>query len=190
MAKTWTTPTAIHSYSGQYASYPAINTIDDNTATFWVASSTPWIIFDMGATKKITKIRIYQNDQVTSRFGWTSGLKVYISNDPANMGDVVWEGVLNANDWQETGLFSEKQGRYVKLLSKYSGAQGFSEFDAYAEAAGVAHSKVIAEKVGFVDGHSKVQHHKKVIAEVVGFVDEHDKDKCKKCKPSSVIVTF
>jgi len=58
------------------------------------------------------------------------------------------------------------------------------------EAAGVAHSKSIAEKVGFVDGHGKVQHHKKTVAEKVGFVDEHDKDKCKKCEPSSVILTF
>jgi hypothetical protein len=55
---------------------------------------------------------------------------------------------------------------------------------------GVAHSKTIAEKVGFVDGHSKAQHHKKTVSEKMGFVDEHDKDKCKECEPSSVVLTF
>ena len=58
------------------------------------------------------------------------------------------------------------------------------------ESAGVHYSKTIAEKIGFVDSHSKVQHHKKTVSEKMGFVDEHDKDKCKKCKPSSVILTF
>lgn len=187
----WTTPSAIHSKIGESSPYYATRTIDENVLTEWryVYPVYHWIIFDMGATKTITKIRINQSTSEINRFGTNVGLYVYVGDDPANLGAAVWEGILNASEWQESGAF-EKSGRYIKLLSKSNGnAQRIYEFDAMASG-GVAHSKTVAEIVGFVDNHSKVQHHKKTVAEKMGFVDEHDKDKCKKCEPSSVILTF
>ena len=91
-------------------------------------------------------------------------------------------------------LHSTEQYQYVYALQSRGtltgSITGYVENLDLQEAAGVAYSKTIAEKIGFVDSHSKVQHHKKTVSEKMGFVDEHDKDKCKKCKPSSVILTF
>ncbi len=135
MAAEWTTPTAIHSYCGECPPYNAANTIDDDLASFWTHTMTcyHWIIFDMGETKKITKIRVYVD---IAPFGGAVGLYVYVSDDPANFGDAVWEGVLNTAGWSESGAF-EKDGRYIKLVSKRNtpGSRMY-EFDAYAEAVG------------------------------------------------------
>ena len=140
----WTTPSAIHSKCGEYTGYEAVLAIDDvtsdtGTANTWLHYATcyHWIIFDMGVTKKITKIRIYQTlaSYPTRWFGLTVGLYVYVGDDPDNLGDAVWEGVLNAAGWQESGTF-DKNGRYIKLVSKADGnQQRITEFDAMAEGA-------------------------------------------------------
>jgi len=134
----WTTPDAIHSKCGEYPGKEAVLTIDDDTGTNWVhfLACYHWIIFDMGLTKKITQIRIYQYTLTTNRFGLDIGLYVYVSDNPADFGDPVWEGILDATGWQESGVF-EKNGRYVKLVSKADSAyQRIYEFDAMAEAIG------------------------------------------------------
>lgn len=59
-----------------------------------------------------------------------------------------------------------------------------------AAAAGVAHYQTCSEIVGVVDGKSTKTAFHKTLSEVVGIVDDHDKNKCPKCKPSSVILTF
>ncbi len=131
----WTTPSSIHSKCGQQGDKPATNAIDDNTGTFWQHYDTcfHWIIFDMGTTKTITKIRIFQYTEAIYRWGKDVGLYVYVSNDVGAFGAAVWEGVLNAEGWQESGEFS-KNGRYVKLVSKSNAdTQVMYEFDAYAE---------------------------------------------------------
>jgi hypothetical protein len=97
-----------------------------------------------------------------------------------------------SNYWWEHS-FPEGSVTKLRFRSRHTTLGGtrptLYEADFYGTA-GVAYSKSIAEKIGFVDSHSKVQHHKKTVSEKMGFVDEHDKDKCKKCKPSSVILTF
>jgi len=134
----WTTPSAIHSKCGEDAASPATNTIDENTTTYWRHSSAElhWIIFDMGETKTITKIRLYQRTSLVL-WGGDTGLYVYVSDDPADFGDAVWEGILNTpSSWNESGAFS-KNGRYIKLLTKFgSSSERMYEFDAYAEAVG------------------------------------------------------
>jgi hypothetical protein len=71
----------------------------------------------MGQSTKITKIRIYQSSTSSYRWGQSSGIRVYVSNDPNNWGSYVWTGTLNSGGWRESGTFSAT-GRYVKLYSK------------------------------------------------------------------------
>ena len=134
----WTTPSAVHSKCGETSGHEAVLAIDEDTATYWIHTTVEnhWIIFDMGETKKITQIQIYVGSS-PSAFGGAAGLYVYVGDDPDNLGDAVWEGVLNAaNQWNPSGTF-DKNGRYVKLLSKSGGSgQRLYEFDAMAEAVG------------------------------------------------------
>jgi len=113
----WQTPTAVHSKCGESAFYTATRTIDDILNKFWWHHTTEnhWIIWDLGATYTVSKVRIYQ--WTSYFFGAALGLYVYVSDDPADWGASVWDGVLNAADWQESGTFN-KSGRYVKIVSK------------------------------------------------------------------------
>jgi hypothetical protein len=130
----WTTPTAVHSKCGEDApNNTAAKAIDNDTGTYWIHSDIcyHWIIFDLEQTNTITKIRLYQCSIASVRWGTSSGLDVYISDNPADWGSAVWTGVLNAEGWQESGAFS-KNGRYVKLVSKNDNfGQRMYEFDAY-----------------------------------------------------------
>jgi len=130
----WTTPVAIHSKCGETSPNLAVNSIDDNTTTRWNhnINCEHWIIFDMGETKKITKIRLYSSGVYDERFGGLSGFKVYVGDDPANLGDPVWEGTVDwGAGWQESGSF-DKNGRYIKLLTNYGlYKESIYEFDAY-----------------------------------------------------------
>ena len=130
----WTTPTAVHSKCGEEGSFPATNAKDDNTGTYWwhIATCYHWIIFDMGQSYSVTKIRLYQSITPSDQWGGPSGgLDVYISDDPTDWGSAVWTGLLGGHYWQETGAF-QKNGRYVKLVSKENGiTQRMNEFDAY-----------------------------------------------------------
>jgi len=125
----WNTPTAVYSVCGQDGNYPASRAIDGDTGTSWRHSTTEnhWIILDMGKTTDISKIRIYQSGTSSYRWGQSSGIEVYVSNDPANWGSAVWVGTLDASGWRESGTFS-KQGRYVRLYSRStSSSQRFYE---------------------------------------------------------------
>jgi len=139
MSHNWVTPSSVHSFCGESFGHLASHAIDDNTATYWRHGTVDfhWVIFDMGETKAITKIRLYQNGELSQqRWGWSFGMYVYVGDDPASFGVAVWEGILNSSGWQESGEFS-KSGRYVKLLSKFSGDdQRMFEFDAYCLAGG------------------------------------------------------
>ena len=55
---------------------------------------------------------------------------------------------------------------------------------------GVAHYQTCSEILGLVDGKTTKTAFHKTASEVLGLVDDHDKNRCQKCKPSSVILTF
>jgi len=134
----WTTPDSVHSFCGEYGGYEATKSKDEDVETSWLhyTSCYHWIIFDMGETKKITKIRLYQYGETALSWGESKGLYVYVSDNLEDWGDAVWEGVLNAEGWDESGAF-DKNGRYVKFVSKSNGIlQRMYEFDAMAEAIG------------------------------------------------------
>jgi hypothetical protein len=134
----WTTPSAVHSKCGERSTREAVKAIDSNTgaASSWNhgENCAHWIIFDMGSTKTITKIKLYQGGYGW-KWGYTSGITVYVGDNPASLGASVWDGILNADGWNESGAFS-KDGRYVKLVSKYgSEYENMHEFSALAAAA-------------------------------------------------------
>jgi hypothetical protein len=119
----WATPIDVYDKCGEDYWDPASDAIDEPTDptpdTYWRHSSTcpHWIILDMGKTINISRIRIYQHSWDSSRiWGQSSGLQVYVSDDPENWGSVVWTGTLDAEGWQESLPFSA-EGRYVKLVS-------------------------------------------------------------------------
>jgi hypothetical protein len=128
----WTTPSAVHSKCGQTSIYYAAKAIDGDTGTYWNHRSAElhWIILDIGSTRTITKIKLLQ--VAGYRWGESSGLTVYVGDDPTNLGNAVWNGTLNANGWQESGAFS-KDGRYIKLVTKYgANHERMYEFQALA----------------------------------------------------------
>ncbi len=130
----WTTPDAVHSKCGETDPFFATNAIDENIDSAWrhFLVGYHWIIFDMGATKTITKIRIYQSPILSEwRWGSNVGFYVYVGDNPEDLGDAVWEGILDTGGWQESGAFN-KNGRYVKLVTKFGrDSERIFEFDAY-----------------------------------------------------------
>ena len=131
----WTTPSSIHSMCGQEIGHENTKAIDSDTGTYWQHATTEyhWIVFDMGETRTITKIKLYQSFMEPDPWGGQDGVTVYVSDDPANWGDNVWEGdMFGSDEWVESGDFN-KDGRYVKLVSKqydYSEYSGMCEFQA------------------------------------------------------------
>jgi len=122
----------VYDKCGEEGFHPATNAIDGNTSSYWahVVSCYHKIVFDLGGTKVVTRVRLYQMFPYIYCWGQEEGLSVYVSNDPEDWGDAVWEGAMYASYWQETGPF-EKVGRYVRLVSKSDYvAQTMMEFDA------------------------------------------------------------
>ena len=116
----WATPAAVYSRCGQDGGYPASNAIDGDTGTYWLHSTSEnhWIILDMGQTRDISQIGIYQSSTASNRWGYQNNVEVYVSNDPNNWGSAVWTGRLDlGSNWQYSGTFSAT-GQYVKLVSK------------------------------------------------------------------------
>jgi hypothetical protein len=132
----WTSPTAVHSCCG---GSNCANAIDKNTGTYWNHNDgfcNHWIKFDMGETKTLRKIKLYQGGLGFNYWGTSYGMDVYVSDDPDSWGSAVWTGALNAAGWQESGEFN-KDGRYIKLITKIQTAeQQMYEFEAYCGTAG------------------------------------------------------
>ena len=124
---TWANPFSVYSRCGETSPYVASRAIDCSTSSssYWWHNNADnhQIILDMGNTINITKIRIYQSSSSSYRWGGSSGVEVYVSNDPTSFGSPVWTGqeMNDGSDWQESGTFFA-QGRYVKLRSKSTGS--------------------------------------------------------------------
>jgi len=123
----WITPKAVYGKCGESGSNIAENSIDRSTSTYWRHSSTcyHWIIYDLGETMNISRLRIYQGyydwDQGYYDWGSTAGINIYVSNDPQNWGSAVWTGRIDGNGWVNSGRF-QAQGRYIKLESRSNSA--------------------------------------------------------------------
>ena len=149
----WTTPPSIHDKCGEEAGYEATRTIDGITAPWrdsvWIhdAYERHWIIFDLGETKNVTRIRLFQHD--LEPFGGNIGFRVYVSDDPTDFGTPVWEGpAVAAFEWQECVGFS-KSGRYIKVESLDNKQwQYIIEFQAYVELAPPTYTLTISATPG------------------------------------------
>lgn len=114
----WKTPVAVYNKCGESSGSDAINAIDNSTSTYWRHNNADlhWITLDMGITVNTSRVKIYQSSTSSYMWGGSSGINVYVSDNPNSWGSAVWSGVLNSSGWQSSGAFSA-QGRYVKLSS-------------------------------------------------------------------------
>lgn len=124
LSMSWQSPTSVYSSCGYEASYPPENLIDGDVATLWMhfVHETHEVIFDLGETKYVTKVRLYVYDMTSSQWGLVG---VYVSDDPTSWGISVLspgsfkDGELGA-EWVEQTLIAPKSGRYIKLTSIYT----------------------------------------------------------------------
>jgi len=141
-AAAWVAPTAIHSKCGEDASYPASNTIDGDTGTWWghPVSEEHWIIFDLGSTKTVQKIRLYLLPG--ARNGVCGVSAVYINDTADESGGSKGSGDISGSEgWYEIDV-TDTAGRYIKIKLKTLDVNGsncnnidcmtyFYEFQAY-----------------------------------------------------------
>ena len=141
-AAAWVTPTAIHDACHSEVPYPATNTIDGDTGTRWqcTVSEEHWVIFDLGETKNVKKIRLY--------LSWTEAnwdvceiSAVYVNDTADESGGSKGSGIPSSGEgWNEIDI-TDTDGQYVKIKLKtwYVNACGitialdrFYEFQVYA----------------------------------------------------------
>lgn len=120
-SSSWRTPSAVYSSCGETSPYVASRAIDGSysSSSYWTHNLAEyhWIILDMGQTMDISRIQIYQSSTSLYRWGQSSGIEVYVSDNPGSWGSAVWVGTLNASGWRPSGTFSAV-GRYIKLVSR------------------------------------------------------------------------
>jgi len=139
----WVSPTAIHSKCGESEVKPASNTIDGDTGTYWVhvTSHEHWIIFDLGESKTVKKVRLYVLSRSDADDTICEVSAVYINDSADESGGSKGSLVLPASgtQWYEIDV-TDTSGRYIKLKLKtyyYSvcgtsaGVRYFYEFEAY-----------------------------------------------------------
>ena len=139
----WTSPTAIHSKCGEDGSWPASNAIDGNLTTRWDHSVAHehWIIFDLGSTKTVQKVRLYVTGG--ARGGICEVTAVYINDTADESGGSKGSlgSIISGDNWNEIDV-TDTSGRYIKIKLKTLDASGsncgtsntmaiFREFEAY-----------------------------------------------------------
>ena len=118
-APAWVTPTAIDSKCGEDACCPASNTIDGSLATYWQhnVNHEHWIIFDLGSTKTVQKVRVYcEGNQVTGHLCEVSA--IYINDSADESGGSKGSGsIASGTNWNEIDV-TDTTGQYIKLKLK------------------------------------------------------------------------
>ena len=152
---TWLTPASVISCSSERSSYPASNSIDDSTGTYWwenfgsdVDGSTyEWYItYDLGDTYEVSKIRIYTDGNSFSAPCKVGVIKVCDDQNCSGETNLLSSPCTFSSslEWQECS-FTPTTGRYIEVrggiywgftcYDKYSGSMThFYEFDAYVKA--------------------------------------------------------
>lgn len=134
MAVDWVTPPTVD--SSCEAGGDAGDMIDDDTDSTWTHYTTEehWVIFDMGETYSISKVRFYHK-QFVRHYAVAA---IYISDSKEDWGDSLGsfaEHYNEATDYYEVDT-TDKDGRYVKLVSVSCTDLNWREFDIYGETAG------------------------------------------------------
>jgi len=104
----WTRPTSVHSSCGGTAS----DTIDGSLTTDWrhLVTETHWVIYDMGSSVNITKVRVYTQQNTMT------GVRVSVSNSTTfdDSSVVVTNWTPPIGGWNDSPEFNKK-GRYIRL---------------------------------------------------------------------------
>jgi hypothetical protein len=111
----WTTPISVYDSCGTaLPGHSASNARDGYTNTYWSYSTSEghWITFDLGETKAISGLQIFQ----PSYWGGSDGIEIYINDDPGDRGSPVWSGTIDGYGWVQSDSFLA-EGRYVTLVS-------------------------------------------------------------------------
>lgn len=113
----WFTPAQVHSSNDLRRT---ANLIDGNLENLWTPGAwieqSYWVVFDLGGTYEIEKIRGWHNKQYDREREIS---EIYVSNDINDWGESLGniEEIYNKpQGWYES-VFPSKQGRYVKLVS-------------------------------------------------------------------------
>lgn len=138
MADAWVTPTAIHSDCGHSGDSVSSLLIDNDLGTYWQhdGAEEHWVIFDMGETYTVKKVRCYHLGYVH----WVELGEIYVSDNPEDWGESLGASTGNwytdATGWEEIDI-TDKDGRYIKIVGNELDRMGFYEFDIYGDVAGV-----------------------------------------------------
>ena len=123
----WVTPTAIEN-----SCVTATNMIDDDTATgiSHYVTEGHYIVFNMGETYTVKKIRMWDNPG----YGQVTDISaIYVSNDTGNWGTLVGSYTFPnevGEVWREIET-TDKDGRYIKLITPSEELYYWREFDIY-----------------------------------------------------------
>jgi hypothetical protein len=114
----------------QFAGYPATNTVDDNTSTFWIPDPADeagaWISWDMGSVKYSKGCRIYWGSEAIYR---PSEYKLWVSTNGTDWTEVIHETSAPSGGAWKTYEWSAQQIRYFKLSIITHGASGTKVYE-------------------------------------------------------------
>ena len=132
MAEAWHTP----AYDSCCENGDGLDLVDSDLETAWnhYVVEEHWIILDMGETYSISKMQMYDYH------GWglaTDIAAIYVSDDVGNWGGSVGSFVFPneaGSVWREIDT-TDKDGRYIKLVSVSAQLERWVEFQIYGEVA-------------------------------------------------------
>lgn len=119
----WLSPVRVVACCGEAEMFPASTSIDGNLSTSWghIKGEAHWIIYDLGSTKEIDKVRIYTD---SSYGGAPCKAFIYVSDDKTallNENKTDYGGIKGSSEkfdaalgWHEIEL-SNATGRYIKV---------------------------------------------------------------------------
>jgi hypothetical protein len=182
----WVSPTGNEDPDSKWA-YET-RAYDENTGTCATCNSVAgWNAFIILTHAAIQSNKLQFN---AYRDDWITAIDVDVSEDGVSWTHV-YQGDYANMAWVEK-TFTQQSVTKVRIRF-YATAPDIQirlyEFD-FWEVAGVAHTKTVSEILGLVDGKSTKTAFHRTKSEVLGLVDGYDKNRCKKCKPSSVTLTF
>ena len=114
----WVSPIAVHSECGEEVGGEADEAIDGNLVNEWIHSVNErhWFILDMGATKRLSKVRIWLESDDGNQ-NKLEGVDVYMSDSPTGTWTQVASnlGFQTAGQWNEHTFADTRKDRYVKV---------------------------------------------------------------------------
>ncbi|MBA7665194.1 hypothetical protein ES703_73263 [subsurface metagenome] len=123
-------PTEDASIKIYFPSFPATNTVDENTATAWspdpINEVGAWISWDAGSLKFIGGCRIYWGSEAAYR---PTEYKLYVSANGTDWTEVIHETeAAPASAWKTYQWYVQK-AQYIKMIVTTHGASGTKVYE-------------------------------------------------------------